>query len=507
MRRSCSSSKPLAAALNTEVAATATGPAMTWQTLEFDFGTDARSFTELVVFVNFNVNNATPQTFYIDNIIQVEGDGGGGGMNGTQVDLPVTFDEAGVDYSLVDFEGTASSVVEDPIVPGNMVAQTVRGAGGQTFAGTTITAPGPPQTGFANRIALSEDRSVITMRVWSPAAGIPVRMKIEDANDGNISVETEANTTVAMQWETLSFDFKNQATDTAPVNYASFYNKLTVFFNFGTVPGADATYFWDDVILADGTGGGGNQDIVTLPVNFEGDDVNFDFFDFNGTFTEVIVDPTDANNMVASTTKGAGAETFAGTILGATNGLGAAIDFSEDRNIISVRVWSPTAGTPVRVKVENAANGAISVETEELTTVAMQFETLEFDFRDNAAENVIDYDAVYDKFVIFFDFDTSPAADATYFWDDVILLESTSTTTPITGALEAYPNPVYDRVTLSAPQQMESVTIYSASGQRVSQFVPSVEQMDVDVTGYAPGFYVALVVANGQAHTVRFLKK
>ena len=89
----------------------------------------------------------------------------------------------------------------------------------------------------------------MSVRVWSPDAGIQVRLKVEDAADPTKSVETEATTTVANAWETLTFDFANQAAGTAALNLAYTYNKISIFFNFG-VTGATAgakTYYFDDV--------------------------------------------------------------------------------------------------------------------------------------------------------------------------------------------------------------------------------------------------------------------
>ena len=89
----------------------------------------------------------------------------------------------------------------------------------------------------------------MTLRVYSPDAGIPVRLKVEDRTDNTISVDTEATTTVAGAWETLTFDFSNEVVGTAALNLANTYDKASVFFNFGTT-GADAgdkTYLWDDL--------------------------------------------------------------------------------------------------------------------------------------------------------------------------------------------------------------------------------------------------------------------
>ena len=78
----------------------------------------------------------------------------------------------------------------------------------------------------------------MTVRVYSPSAGIKVRLKVEDAADGTHSAETDATTTVANAWETLTFDFANPAAGTAPLNFSYTYNKISIFFNFG-VAGLD----------------------------------------------------------------------------------------------------------------------------------------------------------------------------------------------------------------------------------------------------------------------------
>ncbi|NEN24632.1 T9SS type A sorting domain-containing protein, partial [Cryomorpha ignava] len=62
-------------------------------------------------------------------------------------------------------------------------------------------------------------------------------------------VETETMTTMAGDWETLTFDFANQVDGTAALNFANTYNKASIFFNFGTdgVTAGAQTYYWDDV--------------------------------------------------------------------------------------------------------------------------------------------------------------------------------------------------------------------------------------------------------------------
>ncbi|MGB3798344.1 MAG: hypothetical protein WA952_00945, partial [Lewinella sp.] len=186
-------------------------------------------------------------TVYLDNIYFYSG---GETLGDTPLDLPVTFEDEDVTYGLSDFAGASSQVVEDPTDAENTVAQTTKITGAETYAGTTITLDrggSPFDPGFASAIPFTADTATVSVRVWSPTAGTPVRLKVEASNDPTISVETETNTTVAMAWDTLVFDFSMEATGTAALNLAATYDKMSIFFDFGSQPTADATYYWDDV--------------------------------------------------------------------------------------------------------------------------------------------------------------------------------------------------------------------------------------------------------------------
>jgi hypothetical protein len=175
------------------------------------------------------------------------GGGGGGGGGAGSISLPITFDDGGVtNADFIDFEGGGpTTLVADPTDAGNTVAQTVKSASAGQFAGVTFTGA----NGLDAPIPFTASNTTMTVRVYSPDAGIEVRLKVEDQNDPTRSVETGATTTVANGWETLTFNFSNQTTGTAALNLAFDYAKASIFFNIGT-DGAAAgakTYFWDDV--------------------------------------------------------------------------------------------------------------------------------------------------------------------------------------------------------------------------------------------------------------------
>ncbi|MBG6056378.1 hypothetical protein IWX81_002815 [Salinibacterium sp. CAN_S4] len=157
----------------------------------------------------------------------------------------VTFDEA-TPPTLTGFGGVAPSIVVDPTNAANKVAQLVKGGGAAVWSGATIsTLP----NAAIEQIALTATLTTLTARVWSPDAGTVVRLKVENAANGLLSVETDAVTTFAGGWETLTFNLANQAAGTPALDPALTYNKVSVFFDFGNV-GTRKTYYLDDLDLS-----------------------------------------------------------------------------------------------------------------------------------------------------------------------------------------------------------------------------------------------------------------
>ncbi|MFZ8930933.1 MAG: hypothetical protein ACO2ZC_06775 [Pseudomonadales bacterium] len=81
----------------------------------------------------------------------------------------------------------------------------------------------------------------MSVRVQAPAAGIPVLLKLENA-DQSATTEVLVNTTVADAFETLTWDFSNDPNFSLDVDYV----RVVIFFDFGSV-GDGATYLFDDV--------------------------------------------------------------------------------------------------------------------------------------------------------------------------------------------------------------------------------------------------------------------
>ena len=213
-----------------------------WETLTWSFaGEPSNTYNKLVLMFDFgNVGNGSVNsTFYFDDITSFDPSGGL-----SQIDLPVTFEDPAVYYSVIDFEGNGpSTIVEEG---GNHYVQVIKTDESGTSAGVTIGT----EEGFATNIPITSTDTKMYAHVYvdgTAQIGIPVRFKIENSNDPTQSVETEALTTVAGEWEILEFDFNNEATGTAALNTSYPFNMASIFFNFGSVGNNDIIYFFDNI--------------------------------------------------------------------------------------------------------------------------------------------------------------------------------------------------------------------------------------------------------------------
>ncbi len=325
----------------------------------------------------------------------------------------VSFDEA-TPPVFTGFGGAEdATVVTDPTAAGNKVARIVKNGSAELWAGTTVSIC--PNQALV-RLPFTAANTRLSARVWSPDAGIPVRIKVEDAADGTKSVETEATVTMAAGWQTLVFDFASPAAGTAALNLANTYNKASVFFNFGTT-GATAgakTYYLDDLsfvgstftVACPATGGGGGTPPAGNAITFdEATPPSSTGFGGAGMFT-IVNDPGNAANKVASILKAGDAELWAGTTIwtGAAESI-PLINFTAANTTITARVYSPLANVPVRMKVEMASDNTKTAETEAIVTAANTWQTLSFNFANVApGTNPFNVATPFNKMSVFFNF-------------------------------------------------------------------------------------------------------
>ncbi|MBC7889907.1 MAG: hypothetical protein H7Z13_18685 [Ferruginibacter sp.] len=374
-----------------------------WEDLVFNFSAinTTNSYQNMVFIFDLGTqgDGSANFTFLLDDIRLTNT------IPSAQLNLPVTFDDPGVNYAVIDFGNNQTTDGTDPLNATNKVKVTRKIVGAETWAGTSIGAF------FASRIPLTATATQMSIRVYSPAAGIPIRLKIEDHTNNTKSVETEAITAAANTWETLIFDFANPAAGTAALNLTYNYDLASVFFDFGVV-GTGKLFYWDDVkFLATNVTPTG----VILPLDFESTTLNYAFTNFDGGGTTVINNPNitgiNTSTRVARMVKSAG-QPWGGSWIA----LAGPINFSIKKTF-KMKVFSPRTGAKVLLKVEKQDNGAISYEKEVTTTIANGWQELTFDF------SAINTANAYHKIVVIFDNGTMGDGTANFTWlfDDISL--------------------------------------------------------------------------------------
>ena len=374
-----------------------------WEDLAFDFRTinTGNSYSKVVLIFDLGtVGDGSANFTWLFDDIRLTNQ-----MPVGLLALPVTFDLPSVNYEVTDFGGNQSVAATDPTNGANNVKKTTKTGGAQTWAGTTIGA------GFTAPIGFTATKTQMSIRVYSPAAGIRVRLKVEDRTNNTRSVETEAMTQAANTWETLVFDFANQSSGTAAMNLTYTYNMASVFFDFGNT-GTGSIFYWDDVtfLAANVT-----PNYLSLPINFQSTTYGYPFVNFGGATATVVNNPNpsgiNTSTKVGKMVKGA-PEVWAGSFLELVN----PINFTVQRTF-KVKVYSPRVGAKLLLKVENAINGGQSYEKEATTTTANAWEELTFDYTG------INLGFSYSKVVLIFDLGTvgDGSPNFTFYFDDITL--------------------------------------------------------------------------------------
>lgn len=215
------------------------------------------------------------------------GDIGTGSDAVLNIDETISFNDQIVGYALVDSGDNTSQIIADLAESSNSVVSSSKVSdlnAGTTLSRGTITYP------------LTDTLTRISMRVYSPLVGVPVRIKLEESGDASNSVEAEMLTTVANQWKVIIFDFSNQVAGTAALDANYSYDTLSVYFDYGSA-GNGETYYWDDVTFL-GEPASTPPNPVTPPVT------TVDNLVANGSFDDA-TGWTVINHYEAANTKGA----------------------------------------------------------------------------------------------------------------------------------------------------------------------------------------------------------
>lgn len=336
-------------------------------------------------------------------------------------EVPVNFEDPNLDYTFFgfgdpNFGPIPTAIIANPDPSGinttNTVVQIDKPSGSQVWAGASMP--------LANPIDFANNGTTLTIKVWSPRANVPILFKTEDVNsppdnNGNPSVFAEviATTTVANQWEELSFDMTTFAGFSTSIDYGN----VIIFPDFNST-GQGETFYFDDIEFAS----------LKFPVNFETSSLNYTWFGFGdpnfGPIPANVVANPDASGMNTSGTvlevqKPAGSQVWAG----ASMPLDGFINFDYGTTV-KIKVWSPKVGAQILFKTEdlnsppdNNGNPSVFAEVIATTTVANQWEELTFDLTSFGAFST---SIEYGNIIVFPDFGVAGQGD-TFYFDDFIL--------------------------------------------------------------------------------------
>ena len=332
--------------------------------------------------------------------------------NAASAPVTVTFesdDSSGASLGgSADFGGNVSSVVTST-VEGNtsQVGKIVTGA--DCWSGTTFLIR---NNGYQ---LISDFSKTVTLDLYSVDPIATVKLKLE-GTPGQPAREVDV-AHAGGGWQTLTFDFS-----TGAAFVAGNYIKASLFAGFicggGTKP---AEVLFDNVSFP----GAVTPDPVVEPpvvtrtapatlVNFEtGDTSGYSFINFGGASATVVTNaPTGGSEgSVSALNLFDQGDCWAGTTflnIGADKSL-----ISTANPIVKANIFSPAAGKVIKLKLENAANGAINKEADVVSVAG--WKTYSFDFTG------FNPDLDYNKASIFVNFTCGGGAKAGASWyvDDI----------------------------------------------------------------------------------------
>jgi hypothetical protein len=371
--------------------------------------------------------------------------------------LPLPIDFESNSYTFSDFDGASSSVISNPnsddVNSSENVVEHIRN-GGQNWAGTYLT---------TNPIDFSAS-SIINIKVHSPQANIPLKIKLQALSGANY--EISENTTVANQWEVLSFDFTGQASD--------LFVNIVIIFNQGVVGdgSANSTYYFDDIAFATG------------PILGCTDD--------------------EANNYNPSATQDDGSCTYGTVVLKIT--ANPCVQATSVRLTGPFWGWSEDEGPEA---VQNS-NGSWTFTFEEVPSENMEYLLIV----DGVVEDLVSAGTASDDWSCtpvtnFFDFAnrlwTVGSGDVTDInYGTCGSCGNDFSMNELESANLLYPNPSSDFITL--PNTTVSLEIYSITGQRVANVLNT--NNTIAIAHLPMGIYtIKLIDGNGNATFNKFVKE
>lgn len=369
-----------------------------WEELTFNFSSSSK-YSRLTLFVDGP--GTTAGNFYMDDVTQIE--------TPPPPCTPETVQSLlASDFNLTFQTDPTSSIVSDggafewitnPDISSTLntsckVGKVVRSASLQ-YANTQIS--------FASAFNFTT-KSGFKMKVWSPAIGTKVTVKLE----GGVVTEVTKTTTKANEWEELTFDFAGSVTGN---------NKIVLFFNLDSF--TTGTFYFDDFMLY---GAGAGACTTEVAQSLSAANYNLTFLNNNlvvtedgATYLRTANPKVDAVNSSCSVGKVTNLNQNPWDNIQIVTD--AKIDFNANAGF-KMKVYSLKAGTKVTMKLEDKnVPGTNSGDIPAVRTKTGEWEELTFAFPATATGK-------YDRIVLFFDLESNNGD--TYYFDDLKLYTRTT---------------------------------------------------------------------------------
>jgi hypothetical protein len=211
-----------------------------WSQVTIDFsqveGWSAdKDYTSIVVFPDFlGSSGGVSNSYYVDNL---SFNGAPSSIVRSSPPIVINFeDNDSSGYAPVDFGGNTSSVVSDPPTDRiNLPNRALKvNKSGETWAGTTLITSGPGTS------LISGDRPIVKANIYSPVAGRPIMLRIDNSSFYTQSNQRDATVTSVAGWNTYTFEFPPFDPTVADLNMA------TIFFDWG-IGQSVGSWFIDEV--------------------------------------------------------------------------------------------------------------------------------------------------------------------------------------------------------------------------------------------------------------------
>jgi hypothetical protein len=328
----------------------------------------------------------------------------------------------------------------------------------------------------------------MSIKVYSPSAGIRVQITLEDRNvamPANFPAgrhsESFDTTTVANQWEVLEFTFSNQPD---PSVSDTSVNRLVLLFD----PGANSNHviLWDDLMGPEFV----NPCAGTIPDPSIGDDVECQrnvTYDFsNGTLG------TAANPLMAgintSSTVGKFRKFIPPLNDGAFGGSISSPFSSATYNTAHIQLYDPSAPQEFVVIFQDGSNNDL-VNTTFTTSSSSTWEEFDVNLAGIPSSTMIE------NFVLVLN--SSSSTEDTIFFDNLRFDSLTVDIREYTEnqqSISIYPNPCVDLVHVSADTRISEVAVSDITGKVLMRFEGlKSKDVEIDASDFPQGLYFVTV--------------